>query len=243
MASITFRVDDEVRDALQEKADEERKTLSDFVRDRLQDSVFPFRESNPSGGVEPDSLSVMDRRVLSLLHRILGRVLPDNANDVDGDKDYQLERAKVLESGFSNEYVVEFAGIEPELSIRQCEFVMDVLDMFRIALYSITALQEKGTDSDPSLKLALEFGGFDHNDPLEGQMSDYVKYLIEDDKWTEQEEFIRGREHGNSHSRMIPRYSRMLTEYRKVKQLRPRTSDRFGYLLSEEELRQIADAR
>ena len=244
MATITVRIDDDTRDALQAKADEERKTLSDFVRARLQDAIFDYRvEPRASGdGLEPNSMTALERHTLALLHRILGRVLPEDANDVDGDEEYQLERAKVLERGFTKEYWIEFAGLRPELTARQCEFVMDVLDMFRIALYSLNELREKGTEVDEALQRSLSFSGFDHNDPLESQMSDYVRFLLKDDKWSEQKEFVLRRERGNSHHRMIDVYSRMLTEYREVKQQRPQRSDRKSYLLAKDELHQVAAA-
>lgn len=248
MATITVRIDDAVRDALQAKAEEEHQTLSDFVRDRLQDAVFAFRDDERGKGerdkeLGPDTLSALDRHTLSLLHRILGRVLPEDANDVDGDREYQLERAKVLERGFTKEYWAEFAGLRPELSPRNSEFVMDVLEMFRIALYSINDLQEQGVVIDESLQRALRFDGFDHNDALEGQMSDYVRFLVQDDKWTEQEAFVLGPDRGNSHHQSVPIYSRMLTEYREVKQNKSRKTGRKSYLLTEEELRRIAASR
>lgn len=248
MATITVRVDNEVRDALQAKAEEARQTLSEFVRDRLQDAVFNFRDdkvSKKSRGddLEPDSLSALDRHTLALLHRILGRVLPEDESDVDGDKDYQLERAKVLERGFTKEYSMEFLGIEPELSPRHCDFVLDVLQMFRIALHSINELQKQGVEVDDSLREALTFDGFDHNDLIENQMSDYVRFLVESGKWAEQKDFVLGSEYGNSYHQVIPSYSRMLTEYREVKQRRTRSAGLRSYILNEVELRRIAAVR
>lgn len=248
MATITVRIDDSIRDALQAKANEGHQTLSDFVRDRLEDSVFDFRgdEGNKSSrgeGLEPETLSTIERHTLALLHRILGRVLPEDSNDVDGDKEYQLDRAKVLERGFTKEYSMEFLGLEPELSPRHCDFVMDVLDMFRIASFSIIELAQEGVEIEKSLQSALKFMGFDHNDRLEGQMSDYARFLVKSGKWLEQKEFILGPDRGNSHGQTIPAYSRMLTEYREVKQHRTRKSGLKSYLLSEDELKQIAGAR
>lgn len=246
MATITVRIDDATRDALQAQAEEARQTLSDFVRERLQDAVFNFREDEgvaTSVGQQPEKLSALDRHQLALLHRILARVLPEDANDEDGDKNYQLERAEVLERGFTREYSTEFIGIQSELSSRHCDFVMDVLDMFRIALYSIEDLRKQGIVVDESLESALTFDGFDHNDHLEGQMSDYARFLVEDEKWGEQKDFILGRERGNSHHQTIPIYSRMLTAYREVKQNRGHKTGLKSYLLSEEELRTVAAAR
>lgn len=242
MATITVRISDATRDKLQEKADEERVTLSDFVRDRLENSVFTFREETPVSGMNPQTMTPNERHMFALLHRILGRVLPEDANDVDGNEQYQLERAAVLEQGFTKEYWVEFAGLHPELPPRQCEFVMDVLDMFRIALYSINNLREQGEGVDEALQKSLQFRGFDHNDNLEGQLSDYVTYLINKDKWPEQKDFVLGDERGNSHLPMSSEYSRMLTTYRAVKQQRPHSFERTSYLLSESELRRIAGA-
>lgn len=247
MATITVRIDDETRDALQAKANEERQTLSDYVRDRLHDAVFSFRkqeEVKNSGGLEPRSMSALDRHTLALLHRILARVMPEDSNDVDGDTAYQLERAKVLEHGYTSEYWIEFAGLRPELTARHSEFVKDVLDMFRIALYSIKELREHGVEIDESLERDMTFEGFDHNDLLEGQMADYVAFLVEDGKWEEQKELVLGSDRGNSHHQTLEVYSRMLTEYREVKQNPARKSGGSkSYLLKEDELRKIAAAR
>jgi hypothetical protein len=49
----------------------------------------------------PGPMPLMDRQVLALLHRILARVLPEGSCDIDGDDEYQLERARVLEAGTS----------------------------------------------------------------------------------------------------------------------------------------------
>ena len=138
---------------------------------------------------------------------------------------------------------MEFAGLYPELSTRQCEFVMDVLDMFRICLYSLNELRENNIEVDDKLRHALEFGGFDHNDNLEGQMSNYVRYLVENGKWEEQSDFILGPGHGNSHGRMTEMYSRMLSEYREVKQGRPQRNSPKSYLFSKDELERLADAQ
>lgn len=248
MATITVRIEDSVRNALQAKADEERQTLSDFVRDCLQDAVFSFRDADKatgsrSEGFEPETLSPLDRHKLALLHRILARVLPEDANDVDGDSAHQLERANVLERGFTREYSMEFAGLRSELNSKHCDFVMDVLELSRIALYSINYLREEGVDVDDSLERSLKYSGFDHNDSLELQMSSYVRFLVSEEKWVEQKDFVLGRARGNSHSQMIPVYSRMLTEYREIKQNRARRVGMMDYHLTVEELQRIAAAQ
>lgn len=247
MPTITVRLDDDTRDALQQRADAERATVSDFVRDLIREQVVSVRADDDvtSEVPVPESLSVHDRRTLSLLHRILARVLPEEADDGNGDGDaaYQLERAEVLEKGFTQEYRVEFAGISTELSNRDCKRVMDILDMFRIARYSLTELEKAGTPGGEELVEDLRFWGFDHNDPLEGQMADYVRHLVADDRWSEQADFIDGPTGGNSHSPTLGRYLRMLAEYRRIRAGRPWSGRRDAYLLTADELTAVAAAR
>lgn len=248
MAVLNIRVDDAVRDQLKEMADADGMSLSEYVRDLLLEVVVPVHEQESRHGEEPapDSMRIIDRKMLSMLHRILARVLPEDANDVDGDLKYQLERAKVLEAGFTGEYWMEMAGFSTELSQRDCARVSDILQMFRIITYSIEDLRKNGSPVSKDLEFQLEFEGFDHNDPLEGQMADYVEYqLLDKDHWTELRPQIKRNDNGNSHHRMLDTYMRMLTEYRRIKDSRRRgaRSGRHSYLLTGDELQLIAAAQ
>lgn len=245
MAVLNVRVDDHVRDKLKVMADAEGVTLSEYVRDLLLAAVVPVFEVDAKHGDEPapESMRTHDRQVLSLLHRILARVLPEDANDVDGDAEYQLERAQVLEEGFAGEYWLEVAGLSTELSKRDCDRVSDILQMFRIITFSIDHLKKGGTPVGAELARWLEFRGFDRNDALEGHMARYVEYQMRDDRWSELKPQVEQNDSGNSHARMLDTYMRMLAEYRRVKDSRMRGYDRHDYLLALDELQQIADAR
>lgn len=244
MPTINVRIDEALRDALQQKADQEDQSVSDFVRDAIANAVFDFRSPSADDRViDPKTIDPLERHKLALLHRILARVLPEDANGVDGDHDYQIERAEVLENGYVNEYWTEFAGLRAELTESQSALVMDVLDMFRIAGYSMDAIEEEAGAIDDTLRRRLTFRGFDHNDTLERQMSNYVTYLVKDDRWSEQAEFVLGPKRGNSHMPMINAYSRMLTVYREVKETRRPAGTPKSYLLSIEELERIAGTR
>ncbi|MFD2338717.1 YfbU family protein [Clavibacter michiganensis subsp. tessellarius] len=155
---------------------------------------------------------------MALLHHILARVLPEDGSSTDGigSRDDQLERARVLEDGFTTEYWVEFAGISPELSRRDSHRVMDILDMFRVTGHSMRTLEERGAPLDEHTARTLTYQGFDLNDSLESKMADYVRFLVEDGRWTEQEDFINGPSRGNSHSKNLEIYLRMLAEYRSI---------------------------
>lgn len=246
MAVLNIRVDDRVRDQLKELAEDQGVSLSEYVRDLLMEAVVPVYEQELEHGEEPpvESMRIADRQVLSLLHRILARVLPEDANDVDGDLEYQLMRASILEAGYTGEYWYETAGFSTELSKRDCERVKDILQMFRICAYSIDHLRKEGAKVDDQLVYELEFRGFDHNDSLEGHMASYVEFLMRDGRrWTELQPQIHRNDDGNSHSLMLDVYLRMLTEYRRIMDARKRGSDRLDYLLSEEELNQLSQAR
>lgn len=245
MAVLNIRIDDRVHDQLKEMAVDDGVTLSEFVRDLLMEAVVPVYEQAVEHGSEPalDSMRIVDRQVLSLLHRILGRVLPEDSNDVDGDLEYQLMRAKVLEAGYTGEYWYEVAGFNTELSKRDCGRVSDILQMFRVATFSIEHLAKEGTPVDEDLVRQLEFRGFDHNDSLEGHMADYVDFLMREDRWTELKPQRERNDNGNSHMPMLDTYLRMLSEYRRIMDSRERGFGRQDYLLLGEELRQIATAR
>lgn len=245
MAVLNIRVDDQVRDELKDAADAEGVTVSEYVRDLVMAAIVPRYESEEDHGDQPapETMRLADRQVLSMLHRILAHVLPEDNDDVDGDKDYQLKCARVIEAGFTGEYWREVAGFSTELSKRDCGRVLDILDMFRIITFSIRRLEKDGTTVDEELSYKLEFQGFDGNDGLEGHMASYVEFLMSDGRWAELQPQVDSNDGGNSHSLMLDTYMRMVAEHRRIKASRDRGFHREDYLLSLEELEQIAAAR
>lgn len=241
MAVLNIRIEDRIRDQLKELADNDGVSLSEYVRNLVMEAIVPIYEQEVPHGDEPpqETLRIIDRQILSILHRILGRVLPEDANDVDGDLEYQLMRAQILEAGYTGEYWFETAGFQTELSQRDCGRVKDILDMFRVITYSIDHLEGKGSEVDEELKLSLEFMGFDHNDALEGHMARYIGFLMSDDRWTELKPQLKRHDNGNSHHRMLGVYMRMLAEYRRIMDSRGRGFNRMDYFLSLEELKQL----
>ncbi len=245
MAVLNVRVDDRIRDQLKEMADDEGVSLSELVRDLLMEAVVPVFERGAKHGDEPapESMRLIDRQMLSLLHRILGRVLPKNSGDVDGDLAYQLMRAKILEEGYAGEYWYETAGFSTELSKRDCRRVSDILQMFRVITFSIDHLEKEGTPVGEELAFRLEFEGFDHNDALENHMASYVAFMMRDGRWAELKPQVERNDNGNSHAATLDTYLRMLSEYRRIMDSRERGFSRLDYLLTMEELTQIADAQ
>jgi uncharacterized protein YfbU (UPF0304 family) len=209
------------------------------------EAVVPVYESKVDHGSEPsvESMRITDRQVLSLLHQVLAR-LPGGTNDADGDSEYQLMRAKILEEGYTGQYWYETAGFSTELSKRDCDRVSDILQMFRIITFSIDHLAKDDVVLDEQLVYTLEFQGFDHNDALESHMGRYVKFLMRDrDCWTELQPQVKRNDDGNSHALMLDTYLRMLSEFRRIMDARERGHGRMDYLLSQDELERISDAR
>jgi uncharacterized protein YfbU (UPF0304 family) len=192
--------------------------------------------------ITPRSLTAVKRQQLALLHRILARVVGDD-NDVDGDKDYQLERADILEKGFVGAYPTEFIAIRPELSVDESRFVVGVLNMFRVITFSLEALRRDGVEPDESLQLAFEFLGFDQNDPRETRLLGWVRYLVDGEHWGELADGFRDHDDGNLHSPMAPVYERMLDEYNRIQARKRNDLGRPGAdLLTREELERIGRA-
>ena len=245
-AVINVRVEDHVRDELKDLADEAGVSLSEYVRDLLREVVVPVsddRKGRHGDQPAPDSLRLIDRQLLSLLHRILGRVLPVDANDDDGDLDFQLSRARTLEAGFTGEYWREAAGFETELSKRDCRRVTDILTMFRNITFSVKHHADEGSPIDGKLVDRLEYAGFDRNDALEGHMASYIEYFMKGGLWPELKPFVAKHDDGNSHIQMLDIYSRMLAEYRRIMDSRERRYTQDQYLLSPEELAKIAEVK
>jgi len=245
MATITLRLDDRVKDQLEAVARGRGQTVSDLIRSALNQLLSPAeREGQSQTAHAPASLTMVERQQLALLHRILARVIGDDGS-TDGDRDYQLERAKVLESGFVQQYAMEFIGIEPELSARDCDFVMDLLDMFRRIIFSVRKLEADDVELPEGLADELTFSGFDLNDPHEAQLLSYARHLVDGDHWAElMPAFGPDNDGGNSHSLRAAVYARMLEELRTMPvdghSLR---GARDSYFLGVEELQRLAAVR
>jgi len=217
MATITLRVEDQVRDQLQDLADGRGISLSDLLREQI-DELFDRNDragEGPRRRIVPESMSPVDRRQLELLHRILARLVEEKTEDErlehDGDTAYQLDRAEALAEGWAKEYDMEFYSTQPELTRRDCGLVMDLLDMFRMLKLSIE--DSKGGLSDETVH-RLTFHGFDLNDDYESRLLAYARFLVSDDRWTEQAEvFSSAHDRGNSHAPLLGAYRRMLEAY------------------------------
>lgn len=257
MATITVRIGDDTRVQLEDLARAQDRSLSDLIRSSLESLVrYPDRSRPHVDGascdsVAPRSLSPYERQMLALQHRILAHVMPPDHGDaptqdcayVEGDPKYQRERAQILEGGYVGEYATVFISTEPEMPAHESEFVIDLLDMFRIITYSIQRLRGTGAEIDEALEQRLGFRGFDLQRKDESRLLTYLRHLVDDDHWPEILPLLGpDHDHGNAHHPTRPAYERLLTEYNAIRQ-EHRTSTRVdAYLLTLDELRRLEAA-
>ena len=208
MATVTIRLDDDTREELEEIARTRGVTLSVLLRDQIDALLgrhVPIRDD------VPHALSFQQRLMLAQQHEILALL---HADDEYESRHHHMI-AEVLREGYAGEYDTVFGAMQPEMSRSECKLVWDILDMFRMLSASIDRLSADdraalGDDNEDRLR----FGGFDLNDSREGRLLGYVRHLVDTDRWTE----IKPRlaeigDNGNSHSRRLPSYERMLAVY------------------------------
>ena len=240
MATMAIRLDDNAREELEEIARTRSMTLSGLLRDQIDTLLgrhVPIRDD------VPHALSSQQRLVLAQQHEILALL---HADDEDESRHHHT-MAEVLREGYAGEYDTVFGAMQPEMSRSECKLVWDILDMFCMLSTSIDRLSP---DDRAALEAdnedRLRFGGFDLNDSREGRLLGYVRHLIDTDRWTQ----IKPRlteigDNGNSHSRRLPNYERMLAVYMPifedgVRGKRGHSID--AWMLTVDELKQVAGA-
>jgi uncharacterized protein len=234
---ISLRVDDDARGQLQELASARDLSLSEVLRELIDDSLGRSEERE-SWLHAPASLSRSQRLTLSLLHSVLAELQ-------DTDAEFHEQVVEILQRGYAGDYDRLFLGLEPELSRAECSLVWDILDMFRTLAHSLNALPEEIRDSlVPDVLRRLHFGGFDGNHRLEGRMLGYLHFLMKTDRWAEFKERLPEIDGGNSHMPLLPSYERMLAAYRAARARREaeRGIGPGSWALPVDDLREIAEA-
>lgn len=238
MATISVRLDEDIRDQLEDRARGEGVSVSELVRRAIEGLLENDLQIQLDWSA-PNSLSRRDRLQLSLLHKIISRVVGD-----PGDAEYHDRMVEVLENGYTGEYGDEFVSISEELSLGECKLVWDILDMFRVLQASAERI---GIENIPGVdKRDVTFAGFDFNDRLEARMAMYAKHLIDNDRWQDMAEYFdREHEYGNSHAPRLSVYNRMLEAYRPIWEelVQGAMRGRNGFTLTAEEIADVVKSR
>lgn len=244
MATVTIRLDENLRDRISEEADKKGLTVSTYIRGALENHLMFAQTEEIESPRPPDAddidLSPFQRRVLVQLHRAVMAAQGDLSDEYYDSED-EGRQIQILEHGFEGDYSNEFAGINPPMSRAQCELVWDILDMFRVLNASVDALGG-GEEGDGWRKLGVHrrygsFRGFDANHAVEHRLLSYTRFLVKNGRWEEQADFLKGRERGNSHRQMIPTYRSMLSVFKPIWSQTVKSGTRWH--LTEKDLRTV----
>lgn len=247
MPVITIRVDEAVRDDLDDLATSRGTTVSALVRGQIDALIGRERAGGEERG--PVALPQVTRYSLALQHRtldrlneVLGRIDPDY-EDPDFEDGYYKHAVETLESGYSGEYDELFRGIDPEMSRQECGLLWDIFGMFSTLKLSLERLSpESRHELGEEAIDQLTFQGFDGNDPLELRLLVYARFLIGAGRWNDfAEHFTVEGGMGNSHFQALPGYLQMLKTYQPLYEQLLRQAPRRGRaLFTVEALREIA---
>ncbi len=167
------------------------------------------------------TLSNRERITLINQFRILECLYPDDAEE------YARQRA-IVERGYTVLYGSLFGELWEEVPEARCQFVLDVLSMYRALTFSNSGLSED--ERVPADR--LHFPGFDGND--EADLLGFAKFFTAAlDRFTELTDNQK-RPIPNSHMGTVSIYNRMLSAWRTSK-------DKFQ--LAKEDIDRILSAR
>lgn len=148
-------------------------------------------------------LDIKDRFIISNQLKILEKLYPEEQETYESNR-------KAIEYGFELHYDWIMEHIYEGLNSEECNFVLNVLDMYASMLHSYNKLKSENIKKDDVI-----FRGFDGNN--ETMYMAYARYFLEDlDRYREIQESSNN--YYNSHSQMVSKYKHMLSKYNKYKQ-------------------------
>jgi uncharacterized protein len=147
------------------------------------------------------TLSKVERLMLANQLRILERLDSENADEYRKNLDIILH-------GYTIQYEDVLSGIYDEMSVEECRYVYDVLDLYRVLIRSYDELKDKeGLTSDD-----VKFRGFDGNN--ESKRLAFAEHLKKEGLWTET---LTGGLNSHSISTMSL-YPKMLERFEPIRQ-------------------------
>ncbi|MGA3328212.1 MAG: YfbU family protein [Terriglobia bacterium] len=171
--------------------------------------------------MQPKSLTPVERLQLVNQFRILEKLYPEQAADYE-------EWRGIIARGYTIQYGDVFNEVWEEMEFADCEYVYEVLNLYRILIQSYDAL----TDKKGLKPEDVRFQGFDLNN--ESKHFSFAEHLRKQGKWTET---LTG--NLNSHSMTtMSLYPRMLKKFEPIqKQLM--ASHASPWLLTAEQIKEI----
>jgi len=237
MATITVRMTDDEKAALEELASDRGMTLSELMREQATGVLARGSQQTPHSD-DLIQLTLKERLAFALRFRTLAKL---HEGDEEGESEHWTRMAEIVESGYTAEYALMSYTFSEELPYSECRFVWDVLDMFTTLEASLERLPE--AERVPFDDWECTFRGFDGNN--ESAYLSYARFLIQDDRWTSlAEAFGPQRESGNSHMPTLQRYREMLAAWNSIVRAKrttgiPRPED---YYFNASELETVCEA-
>ena len=147
-------------------------------------------------------LSKNERLILINQYRILEALYPDEA-------DYYRERRVAFERGYSHDYGEAFDILYEEMSVEECDEVIDILNMYRVITFSLSGIDNANLRESDRLK----FIGFDGNE--ESSQFGYAQWYINERGRFEELKYGKEQAYLNSHHPTLALYRAMLEEWKK----------------------------
>ena len=116
------------------------------------------------------TLSKPERLMLANQYLILEKL----AGKDKSEGEFYAARRRALEAGYTFEYGAAFQHLDPEMPPEDCEFVYDVLDMYRAFANANRELKK----TERLRARDLQFQGFDGNN--ESRFYCYAQYVMKD---------------------------------------------------------------
>ena len=220
MATVSFRIDDELKERLDGLAEKHGLNVSHVFRQALAEKIDDLQHGpNKRGGL---ALSLKERLFLANQYRTLAALYPE-------DRDHCLKHVEALQSGYELHYRWLVDHFADGLSAEDSREVLDILDMYSDLRFAFDRLKDNAAIKEHE----IEFPGFDGN--YETERMAYAHYFTIDlARFNSLHPGIKQRGL-NSHGPMLGIYRRMLPVWReRRKGPQPLTVD---------DVRAILDAR
>jgi uncharacterized protein YfbU (UPF0304 family) len=171
------------------------------------------------------TLSKVERMTLANQLRILEKLDSENAEEYKAYRD-------IIVHGYTIQYEDVFTEIYDEMSVEECRYVYDVLDLYRVLIRSYGELKDKeGLTPDD-----VKFPGFDANN--ESKRWAFARHLQKEGRWTET---LIG--DLNSHSKStISKYPKMLERFEPI-QRHILDSYSGNWIISADQIKKVIDWR
>lgn len=165
MVGISIRLEDQLKERLDEVAAKQNTSISEIIRDALEEKLKIADRKHESTSSLP---SRNERLMLSNQYEILSILDPESAAS-------HRKKKKIIQDGYSLNYGWMTNYIEPEVSKKTCVEVLRILDMYSALGDSLYRLDNKDGISEED----VSFSGFDGNN--ETDLMAYAKFLIFDE--------------------------------------------------------------